>query len=98
MVTAVASFGSTIDYKCGKKPGGFTRLTPELSHWVKTNAEMTPDPSEFVLKAHLIVFQILRSRIEQCNYQGYISCTGYCMPVVILLLKHACKSIEYPQI
>ena len=48
MVTAVASFGSTIDYKCGKKPGGFTRLTPELSHWVKTNAEMTPDPSEFV--------------------------------------------------
>ena len=33
--TAVASFGPRHS-KCGRKPGGFTRLTPEVLNWVKT--------------------------------------------------------------
>ena len=33
--TAVASFGPRHS-ECGQKPGGFTRLTPEVLSWVKT--------------------------------------------------------------
>ena len=32
--TAVASFGPNKS-ECGRKPGGFTRLTPEVMDWVK---------------------------------------------------------------
>ena len=32
--TAVASFGPKKS-ECGRKPGGFTRLTPEVLNWVK---------------------------------------------------------------
>ena len=38
--TAVASFGPTIKSECGRRPGGFTRLTPEVLDWVKTAAGM----------------------------------------------------------
>ena len=33
--TAVASFGPKRHSECGQKPGGFTRLTPEVIGWVK---------------------------------------------------------------
>ena len=32
--TAVASFGPSDQSECGLKPGGFTRLTPEVLDWV----------------------------------------------------------------
>ena len=32
---AVASFGPGEPSNCGRKPGGFTRLTPEVLNWVK---------------------------------------------------------------
>ena len=32
--TAVASFGPSNQLECGFKPGGFTRLTPEVLDWV----------------------------------------------------------------
>ena len=32
--TAVASFGPNTPSECGLKPGGFTRLTPEVLNWV----------------------------------------------------------------
>ena len=32
--TAVASFGPVRHSECGQKPGGFTRLTPEVMGWV----------------------------------------------------------------
>ena len=35
---AVASFGPKRHSECGQKPGGFTRLTPEVLDWVKTVA------------------------------------------------------------
>ena len=34
--TAVASYGPKRHSECGQKPGGFTRLTPEVLNWVKT--------------------------------------------------------------
>ena len=34
--TAVASFGVRRQTDCGQKPGGFTRLTPDVLNWVKT--------------------------------------------------------------
>ena len=34
--TAVSSFGPSRHFDCGQKPGGFTRLTPEVLNWVKT--------------------------------------------------------------
>ena len=32
----MASFGPRRQTECGEKPGGFTRLTPEVLSWVKT--------------------------------------------------------------
>ena len=37
---AVASFGPTRQTKCGQKPAGFTRLTPEVLDWVEKNARI----------------------------------------------------------
>ena len=34
--TAVASFGPLEPSDCGLRPGGFTRLTPEVLNWVTT--------------------------------------------------------------
>ena len=36
----MASFGATKLSECRWKPGGFTRLTPEVLHWVKTATGM----------------------------------------------------------
>ena len=36
--TAVASFGALKLSECGRKPAGFTRLTPEVLDWVKKTA------------------------------------------------------------
>ena len=49
--TAVASFGPRRQTECGHKPGGFTRLTPEVLDWVKTFTGMhhpgiSSDPGE----------------------------------------------------
>jgi len=33
--TAVASFGASKLSECGRKPGGFTRLTPEVLDWIE---------------------------------------------------------------
>ena len=38
----MASFGPSRPSECGLKPGGFTRLTPEVMNWVRTAAEMCP--------------------------------------------------------
>ena len=34
--TAVASFGPKRQTECGQKPGGFTRITPEVLDWIET--------------------------------------------------------------
>ena len=48
--TAVASFGATKLSECRWKPGGFTRLTPEVLRWVKNVTGMKEkgigDPGE----------------------------------------------------
>ena len=36
----MASFGPTIKSECGRRPGGFTRLTPEVLDWVKIASGM----------------------------------------------------------
>ena len=38
----MASFGASKPSECGLKPGGFTRLSPEITRWVRTAAEMCP--------------------------------------------------------
>ena len=40
----MASFGTTKLSECGQKPGGFTRLTPEVLNWVKTVTGMDHHP------------------------------------------------------
>ena len=50
--TAVASFGPKRHSECGRKPGGFTRLTPEVLDWVKTVTVYHPgisDPGEMLI-------------------------------------------------
>ena len=44
--TAVASFGAHKLKECKWKPGGFTRLTPEVLNWVMITAEIIADPGE----------------------------------------------------
>ena len=39
----MASFGPRRQSECGQKPGGFTRLTPEVLGWVKT---VTPNVTD----------------------------------------------------
>ena len=55
--TAVASFGPKRHSECGQKPGGFTRLTPEVLNWVKTWTGMDyhvglNDPGEMEIVQH----------------------------------------------
>ena len=55
--TAVASFGPSRQTDCGQKPGGFTRLTPEVLNWVKTVTGMDhhpgiSDPGEMIIVQH----------------------------------------------
>ena len=55
--TAVSSFGPNRQTDCGQKPGGFTRLTPEVLNWVKTVTGMEyhagiNDPGEIQIVQH----------------------------------------------
>ena len=59
--TAVASFGPNRTSECGQKPGGFTRLTPEVLNWVKTVTGMEyhpgisdPGESQELSRSHFI--------------------------------------------
>ena len=50
----MASFGPKRHSQCGQKPGGFTRLTPEVLNWVKTVTGMEyhpgiSDPGEMLI-------------------------------------------------
>ena len=76
--TAVASFGPKRKTDCGKKPAGFTRLTPEVLDWVKSKTGMyhpgINDPGmvnvnrvqsvDFVLAAVIITGGIERWRMN----------------------------------
>ena len=50
----MASFGPRRQTECGQKPGGFTRLTPEVLDWVKSKTGMyyrgIEDPGEMIIK------------------------------------------------
>ena len=51
----MASFGVRRQTDCGQKPGGFTRLTPEVLNWVKTVTIYHPgisDPGEMLIVQH----------------------------------------------
>ena len=58
--TAVASFGPRRRTECGQKPGGFTRLTPEVLNWVKAKSGMyhlgISDPGEMIIVQHHSIF------------------------------------------
>ena len=53
----MASFGPTRNSECGQKPGGFTRLTPEVLNWVNAVTGMEyhvgiKDPGEILIKTN----------------------------------------------
>ena len=53
--TAVASFGVGGHTDCGQKPGGFTRLTPEVLNWMKIYHVGLNDPGEIIIQHHPVV-------------------------------------------
>ena len=67
--TAVASFGVGGHTDCGQKPGGFTRLTPEVLNWMKTvtGIDHHPginDPGEMTIVQHY--FPLLTTLFQPC--------------------------------
>ena len=54
--TAVASFGAAKLSECRWKPGGFTRLTPEVLDWVNNVTGLEDpgikDPGEMIIVQH----------------------------------------------
>ena len=61
----MASFGPRRQSECGQRPGGFTRLTPEVLDWVKTrtlNLTNIHDPGEMIEQTLTITEQTIRIR------------------------------------
>ena len=59
----MASFGASRQSECGLKPGGFTRLTPEVLIWVKTVTGMEyhagiNDPGKLLI-VHFIIDSVI---------------------------------------
>ena len=58
--TAVASFGVRRQTDCGQKPGGFTRLTPEVLNWVAVtvmdNHPGINDPGKMIIVQHHFLY------------------------------------------